>query len=215
VHSLRCYSCYNRRCSQPTLKIARHWSSRVTRRIIETLMLEFIVAGSFLTSDTYNERNNIWKKIVTKRFFPTKGNIRGPTGSALDHISQPPEFESRREHIWRVFHLWLRFITFGGRSAHLAYRVHKVAVKHQSNLQNKHPNNVTNRIIQESHRSSFFFCYLRLTFSFRISLWSGLDIQTWIGVRLRRRGFYTKSTVYFRYFRAVSGYKERSLDLIR
>ena len=27
--------------------------------------------------------------------------------------------------IWRLFHLWLRFITFGGRPAHLAYRVHK------------------------------------------------------------------------------------------
>ena len=46
-------------------------------------------------------------------------------GSALDHRSLPPEFESRRGHIWRVFHLWLRFITFGGHSAHLAYHVHK------------------------------------------------------------------------------------------
>ena len=36
-----------------------------------------------------------------------------------------PEFESRRGHIWRVFHLWLRFITFGGRSAHLACGVDK------------------------------------------------------------------------------------------
>ena len=34
-------------------------------------------------------------------------------------------FESRRGHIWRLFHLWLRFITVGGRSAHLAYHVHK------------------------------------------------------------------------------------------
>jgi len=28
-------------------------------------------------------------------------------------------------YIWRVFHLWLRFITFGGHSAQLAYHVHK------------------------------------------------------------------------------------------
>jgi len=28
-------------------------------------------------------------------------------------------------HIWRVFHLWLHFITFGGCSAHLAYHVDK------------------------------------------------------------------------------------------
>ena len=30
---------------------------------------------------------------------------------------------------WRVFHRWLRFITFGGRSAHLAYHVHWSARK--------------------------------------------------------------------------------------
>jgi len=53
------------------------------------------------------------------------GRLRGLVGSALDHRSLPPEFESRRGHIWRVVHLWLRFITFGGRSGHLAYRVHK------------------------------------------------------------------------------------------
>ena len=45
-------------------------------------------------------------------------------GSMLDHRSLPYVFESRPGHIWRVFHLWLRFITFGGRSAHLAYHVH-------------------------------------------------------------------------------------------
>jgi len=43
----------------------------------------------------------------------------------LDHRSLPPVFVSQRGHIWRVFHLRLRFITIGGRSVHLAYRVHK------------------------------------------------------------------------------------------
>ena len=43
----------------------------------------------------------------------------------LDNRSLPPMFELRCEHTWRVFHLWLRFITFWGRSAHLAYQVHK------------------------------------------------------------------------------------------
>ena len=47
------------------------------------------------------------------------------SGSALDHRSLAPVFESRRGHIWRVFHLRLLFITFGGRSAHLAYHAHK------------------------------------------------------------------------------------------
>jgi len=44
-------------------------------------------------------------------------------GSALDHRSLPPEFDSRRGHIW--FHLWFRLITFRDCSAHLAYLVHK------------------------------------------------------------------------------------------
>ena len=43
----------------------------------------------------------------------------------MEHRSLPPEFESRRGHIWKLFHLRLRFITFGGRSAHLAYHMHK------------------------------------------------------------------------------------------
>ena len=47
------------------------------------------------------------------------------SGSVFHHRSLPLVFESRRGHIWRLFHIWLRFITFGGRSAHLAYHVHK------------------------------------------------------------------------------------------
>ena len=47
------------------------------------------------------------------------------SGSVLDHRSLPPVFESRRGHIWRLFRLSLRLITFGCRSAHLAYHVHK------------------------------------------------------------------------------------------
>ena len=46
------------------------------------------------------------------------------SGSVLNHRSLPPVFESRRGHIWRVFHIWLRFIAFGSSSAHLAYHVH-------------------------------------------------------------------------------------------
>ena len=45
--------------------------------------------------------------------------------SVLDHRSLPPVFESRRGHIWWMFHLWICLITFGGRSAHLTYHVHK------------------------------------------------------------------------------------------
>ena len=51
--------------------------------------------------------------------------LKWSSGSAWDPRSLPSLFESRRRHISRLFHLWLRFITFGGHSAHLAYRVHK------------------------------------------------------------------------------------------
>ena len=47
------------------------------------------------------------------------------SGSVLDHRSLPPVFESRRGHIWRLFRLLLRLIIFGGRSAQLAYLMHK------------------------------------------------------------------------------------------
>ena len=51
------------------------------------------------------------------------------SGSVLDYRSLPPMFESPRGHIWRWFHLQLFFITFGGRSGHLAYHVHKSGCK--------------------------------------------------------------------------------------
>ena len=60
--------------------------------------------------------------------IPPIWNLEAPpwsSGSVLDHRLLPPVFESWRGHIWRLFHLWLRFITFGGRSAHLAYHAHK------------------------------------------------------------------------------------------
>ena len=54
--------------------------------------------------------------------------IVGPpwsSGSVLDYRSLPPVFKSQRGHILRLFCLSLRLITFGGRSPHLAYLVHK------------------------------------------------------------------------------------------
>jgi len=59
------------------------------------------------------------------------GCLRGLTVIVVDHISQPPEFKSPRGHVRRLFHLSLRLITFGGRSAHSTYRMHKSGCKHQ------------------------------------------------------------------------------------
>ena len=47
------------------------------------------------------------------------------SSSVLDHRSLPPVFESRRGQTWRLFLFLLHFIIFGGRSAHLAYHMHK------------------------------------------------------------------------------------------
>jgi len=81
---------------------------------------------------------NFELKFPTNYFYPQMlhriclVHLYGLTGSALDHRWLPPEFESRRGHIWRVFHLWLRFFTFGGCSAHLSYHVqisgHKTSI---------------------------------------------------------------------------------------
>ena len=55
-----------------------------------------------------------WFTFVANETRP-RGALQGLVGSALDHISLPSEFESWRVHSWRMFHLWLRFITVGGR----------------------------------------------------------------------------------------------------
>ena len=59
-------------------------------------------------------------------FIFTINNNRAYVGYWNDTSTDPSEnSESRRGHIWRVFRLWLRLITFACRSAHLAYHVHK------------------------------------------------------------------------------------------
>ena len=70
------------------------------------------------------------KIIVTSRLITSY--IRASlwsSGSVLGHRLLPPIFESRCEHTWRLFHLYLRFITFGGGSAHVACYVHKTGCK--------------------------------------------------------------------------------------
>ena len=75
----------------------------------------------------------MWSNFKTVSYCPQ---------SALDHKSLPPEFESRRGNIWRVFHLWLRFITFGARSVYLACHMHKsgrkTLINHQSSIIDHH-----------------------------------------------------------------------------
>ena len=59
--------------------------------------------------------------IIDVRFFLStghppnlyRGHLRGPTGSAVGHISIEPGFKARPGCVRRVFHLSLRLITFG------------------------------------------------------------------------------------------------------
>ena len=73
------------------------------------------------------DRLRVRNKYILYRGIPKRlpGAPPWSNGSVLDHISLSSVFESRHGHIWRLFHLRLRFISFGGRSVHLAYRVHK------------------------------------------------------------------------------------------
>jgi len=54
------------------------------------------------------------------------------TGSAVGYSSIGAGFKPRPDYVRRVFHLWLRLITFWGRSAHLAYRVQKSSLKNSN-----------------------------------------------------------------------------------
>ena len=55
--------------------------------------------------------------------------LHGLTGSLVDHTPITPGFKSQLGYFRRMFHCSLSFTIFGDCSAHLAYHVHKVAVK--------------------------------------------------------------------------------------
>ena len=60
---------------------------------------------------------------ITHKTQHTQGHLHCLTGSVVGHISTAPGF--RLGYVGRVFHISLCLITFGGRSAHLVYIVHK------------------------------------------------------------------------------------------
>jgi len=82
------------------------------------------------------------------------------SGSVLDYKLLSPVFESWWEHIWRLFQFSLRFITFAGRSAHLAYQVHKSGRKTL----------VIIIILDPLCMNYYFLCYFVLYFIFKYSL---------------------------------------------
>ena len=67
----------------------------------------------------------IWCHPFTLSPAHVQGRLCGLVDRVLDHRSLPPEFESWHGCSWRLVHLWLRFITFEGPSAHLTYRLHR------------------------------------------------------------------------------------------
>jgi len=103
-----------------TKRIVKQEQKLVTTTIT-TICCSNNTNSSSSSSSSSSNSNSLWR-------------LRGLIGSALDHRSLPLPFESR-VHIWRMFHLWLRFTTFGARSTHLAYHVYtKVAAKHKSSV---------------------------------------------------------------------------------
>jgi len=83
------------------------------------------------------------------------------SGSVLDHRLLPPVFESQRGNIWRLFHLWLRFITFGGHSAQLAYHVHKSGRKTSIIIINHH----NSKVLASSAKCQFTFIIRKLVYN--------------------------------------------------
>ena len=94
------------------------------------------------------------------------------SGSVLDHRSLPPVFESRRGPIWTLFRLSLRLITFGGRSAHLAYLVHKSSRK--TSIINHHHHHLRPII---NNRLSHILLYLIMFFRFQTNNYH--QIRNW------------------------------------
>ena len=107
---------------------------KIIRIHFENISIDFITMSVFLYPDVtqWTLLKHFVGVLFTNKVGTWPGRLRGLTGRAFDRRSQPHEFEPRPEHIWRVFHLWLRFIIFGGRSTHLAYHVHKSLHHHQS-----------------------------------------------------------------------------------
>ena len=57
--------------------------------------------------------------------FLCMDHLHGLTGRVVGHISIAPGFKPQLGYVRRMFHISLRLITLGGRSALLAYLVHK------------------------------------------------------------------------------------------
>ena len=125
--------------------MAVHWHGNTEIQNWHTLGLHTLPTLSWfwqsiqLFPKKYSEKNIIYLPgnidfevivfVESISFHVFTGRFRCIIGSALDHRSPPPEFESRLGHIWRLFHLILQFITFGSHLAHLAYLVHKIGCK--------------------------------------------------------------------------------------
>jgi len=95
----------------------------------DDISFRYITAEFFLPGDIHNYLIGILSLLRFGNSMNPDGAPPLSNGSVLDHTSPPPVFETRRGHIRRMFHLWLRFITFEGSSGHLAYHVHKSGPK--------------------------------------------------------------------------------------
>ena len=122
--SLTCRSCFYHICD---LRLIQRYITLVVAKTIATPPITSRL--EYCNSLLYNSVS----KDILKLQCVENCLSRWSSCSVLDHGSLRPVLKSRRGHIWRLFHPWLRFITFGGRSARLSPTLCAVvAVKHQS-----------------------------------------------------------------------------------
>ena len=77
----------------------------------------------FISLDIKN--SNDWGGLKLQGVFTRTRDLHGLTSRVVGHRSIAPGFKSRPGYVRMVFHLSLRLITVGGRSAHLDNPVHQ------------------------------------------------------------------------------------------
>jgi len=85
-----------------------------------------LIAKKALTQKETDVQKNPYIIICVPYSF---GLLPWSSSSVLDHGSLPPMFKSRPGHIEGCFIFDFASLTFGGRSAHLTYHVHKSGPK--------------------------------------------------------------------------------------
>ena len=107
------------------------------------------VSSCFLFANFLNRKRStlflLADGLATVLNYPV-GRLHGLTGSADGHRSIAPGLNPRPDYVRRVFHLSLPLVTFGGRSAHFVYLVHKSGRERATLNKFNHPPQENNKV---------------------------------------------------------------------